>query len=91
MSAVVHVPASLAGHTGGSREVTVTGADLAAVIDEMEVLHPGIKPAICDDRGALLRFVAIFVDGVDVRSLDGLKTSVGPEAEIDILAAIAGG
>ena len=91
MSAVVHLPSTLSSLANGARDVSVTGTDLVAVIEELESLHPGIRQELCDERGGLFRFVAVFVDGMDVRTLDGLETTVGTDAEIDIISAIAGG
>lgn len=91
MSAMVHLPASLSSVTDGGRHVRVSGTNLASVIDQLELIHPGIRAELCDEQGRLFRFVAVFVDGMDVRTLEGLNTTVGTDAEIDIIAAIAGG
>ena len=91
MSVRVRIPYIMSAHTDGCREIVVSGSDLAAVIEALEARYPGIRQKLCDDRGRLLRFLAVFVDGSDVRTLQGLETPVGPDAEIDILAALAGG
>ena len=91
MSATIHIPYSLSAHTDGCREIDASGADLAAVIEDLESRHPGIRQKLCDEHGRLLRFLAVFVDGSDVRSLQGLATPIGPDSEIEILAALAGG
>ena len=79
------------GLTGGQTEVAAAGETLNALLDHMESQYGGIKRALCDEQGRLLRFVAIFVNGVDVRTLQGMATAVAPDAEIDIVSAIAGG
>ena len=91
MSVLVRLPASLATHTGGAGEIPVEGETLAEAVEALTSLHPGIGPVLCDDRGNLLRFVAVFVDGVDVRGLQGMATPLTPEAEIHFVMAIAGG
>jgi molybdopterin synthase sulfur carrier subunit len=91
MSATIRIPDMMSSHTDGCREIAVSGTTLAAVIEDLAARHPGIRQELCDERGSLLRFLAVFVDGSDVRSLQGLATPVGPDAEIEILAAFAGG
>ena len=91
MSAVVFIPASLVHHIEQSQRVTVTGETLGAVIEQLEPDFPGIRKALCDDAGRLHRFLAVFVDGVNARTLQGLETPVGSESKIDIVTAFAGG
>jgi molybdopterin synthase sulfur carrier subunit len=91
MSAIVSIPTALSHHTNGVRQLSVNGENLNAVIEEIESSHPGVKEALIDDHGALRRFVIVFIDGVDVRTCQGLETHVGPQSEILIIRAIAGG
>jgi molybdopterin synthase sulfur carrier subunit len=91
MSVTIRIPTALRGFTGGLTEVVASGVTLNALLDDMEAQHGGIKQALCDEHGRPPRFVAIFVNGVDVRTLQGMKTAVAPDAEIDIVSAIAGG
>lgn len=41
--------------------------------------------------GELNRFVMIMVNGIDMRALNGLDTTLEPDSEIQMLPAIAGG
>ena len=47
--------------------------------------------ASCDGDGGLRRFVNVYVDGEDVRTLDGLETPVREGGQLTILPAVAGG
>lgn len=91
MNISIRIPAALRGFTGGLTEVVASGRTLGAVLDDMEARYRGVKLALFDKQGRPLRFVAIFVNGVDMRALQGLETPVSPGAEIDIVSAIAGG
>lgn len=91
MSITIRIPTALRGLAGGLTEVSASGETLGAVLDDMEARYCGIRRALCDERGRPLRFVAIFVNGVDVRTLRGMETAVAPDTEIDIVSAIAGG
>ncbi len=91
MSAQVRIPTPLRRYTGGADAVSVEGATVGAVVDDMERNHPGIKERLCDEAGQVRRFVNIFVNGDDIRSLNDLDTPVGEGDEVAIVPAIAGG
>ncbi len=52
---------------------------------------PGALDRIMDERGEVRRHVNLFVNGENVRFLDGLKTAVPNDATIFVLAAVSGG
>lgn len=91
MNARVRVPTPLRRFTGGSEEVNATGATIAALVEDLEQHHPGIKERICDEKGKVRRFVNIFVNGDDIRFLNNLETAVKDGDEVSIVPAIAGG
>lgn len=89
--ATVRIPTPLRKYTGGQEEVSVEGSDIRQVIDALESAHPGIRERICDNTGAVRRFVNVFVGDEDIRFLDNLDTSVNEGDEVSIVPAIAGG
>jgi molybdopterin synthase sulfur carrier subunit len=91
MSVQVRVPTPLRRFTGGAEQVSVDGANIAALVNDIENNHPGIKERICDDQGNIRRFVNIFVNGDDIRFLDNLETALKDGDEVSIVPAIAGG
>jgi sulfur-carrier protein len=91
MSVQVRVPTILRTYTGGDSEVTAEGADLAAVLDDLDVKYSGIKARIVDETGELRRFVNVYVGNDDVRFLDGLATATPDGAKISVIPAVAGG
>jgi molybdopterin converting factor small subunit len=52
---------------------------------------PGALDRIMDERGDVRRHVNLFVNGENVRFLDGLSTAVPNGATIFVLAAVSGG
>ena len=52
---------------------------------------PGALDRIMDERGSVRRHVNLFVNGENVRFLDGLSTPVPDGATIFVLAAVSGG
>lgn len=87
----VRIPTPLRKFTGGAESVTASGATVAAVVQDVEGRHPGLKERICDDAGKVRRFVNVYVNGEDIRFLSSLDTPVKEGDEISIVPAIAGG
>ncbi len=91
MSIMVRIPTPLRKVTNGDDKVTVEGETLGLIIESMESQYPGIKGRLCDDQGELRNFVNIYVNGEDVRFLDGLDTATNTGDEVSIVPAVAGG
>jgi sulfur-carrier protein len=88
------LPAALRQYSGGSARVDVDlpdGADLAAVLDALDAACPRLAQRVRDERGALRRYVNVYIDGEDVRSLGGVGAPVPAGAEVLVLPSVAGG
>ena len=84
----VWIPSLLRDLTGGAETVTVPGASVRQVIDELDRLHPGARGRLCDGD-ALRAGLAVVVDNEVARL--GLLQPVGPDSEVHFLPAIGGG
>ncbi len=91
MSVVVRIPTPLRRVTGGQDKASVDGDNLVQVIESLEAQYPGLKERLCDESGDLRHFVNIYVNGEDVRFLDGLETAISSGDEVSIVPAVAGG
>jgi molybdopterin synthase sulfur carrier subunit len=91
MSVHVRIPTPLRRFTGGAEEISADGATVAALVEDLERNHPGLKERICDEGGKVRRFVNIFVNGDDIRFLNNLETVIKAGDEVSIVPAIAGG
>ena len=89
--ATVRIPTPLRKLTQGAEEVSAAGKNVGELIADLEAKFPGIKERICDDKGAVRRFVNIFVKDEDIRFAQNLETPVGENDEVSIVPAIAGG
>ena len=89
--ATVHIPPALRKYTQGQEEVSVEGANVRDLLGNLEKGFPGIGERICDDKGAVRRFVNVFVADEDIRFMDNLETAVKDGDEVSIVPAIAGG
>jgi molybdopterin synthase sulfur carrier subunit len=91
MSVKVRIPTPLRGLTGDKDVVAGDEGTLAACIEGLETAYPGLKNRICDDTGELRRFVNIYINGEDVRFMDGLASALKSGDEVSIVPAVAGG
>ena len=90
MAITVRVPTQLRTLTAGKEEVTGSGATVGALLDGLEVAHPGLKDRLLDAKG-IRRFVNLYLNEDDVRFLDGLGTPLKDGDTLTIVPAIAGG
>lgn len=91
MSIQVRIPTPLRNITNGLDLVEGKGANLEAVIDDLDVRYTGMRARLIDEEGEVRRFVNVFVNGEDVRFLDGIVTVINADDEISIVPAVAGG
>ena len=91
MSIVVRIPTPLRGLTGDQDVVDGEGASLSELVADLEGRYPGIAERVVDEGGEMRRFVNIFVNGEDVRFLDGMATAIAEGDEVSIVPAVAGG
>lgn len=91
MSVKVRIPTPLRTLTGGKADVAADGIDVAALLTDLEAHFPGISNRILDDGGEVRRFVNLFVNGEDIRFLEGVGTKLNAGDELSIVPAMAGG
>jgi molybdopterin synthase sulfur carrier subunit len=91
VSVSVKIPTPLRRVTGGVADVSAAGGTVRELIEDLERQFPGMRERLCDETGALRRFVNVFVGDEDIRFLDGLKTELKGGEQITIVPAIAGG
>ncbi len=85
---VVAIPALMRNLTDGEDSVTIPGATIREVIDNLETRYPGTKAKLCDgDR--IHPSIGVYVNGVVTRV--GMHERVDADAELHFLPAIGGG
>ena len=88
---VVKIPTVLRPQVGGNKEVELSGGTVAELVDALTEQYPSLRAQLLTDEGGLNRFVNVYVNGQDVRYLDGLATPVADRDEVRLLPAMAGG
>jgi molybdopterin synthase sulfur carrier subunit len=89
--ATIRIPAPLRKLVNDQEMVKSDAGTLADAITRLDGEYPGIKDRICDEAGQIRRFVNVYVNGEDVRFLDNVNTKLGPNDEVSIVPAVAGG
>jgi sulfur-carrier protein len=79
----VRIPPTLREQTGGQRELSAEGDTVRDLLDDLMSRFPTLKEQ--------LPFANVYVEGEDVRTLDGLDTEVKPGSTVILLPAMAGG
>ena len=87
---VVRIPPTLRGETEGAREVEARGETVRELLDDLMGRFPALRGQILRED-ELVPFVNVYVEGEDIRFLDGLETPVEDGDEVTILPAVAGG
>jgi molybdopterin synthase sulfur carrier subunit len=90
MAIEVRIPTILRTYTGGEKAVPAQGDNLAALIDDLEANHPGIKDRLLDGED-LRRFVNVYINDEDVRFIGGLEAALSDGDQVVVLPAVAGG
>ena len=91
MAVLVLIPTALQRFTKQQGEVHVEGVTVHDVLDNLVRHFPGLGAQLCDDRGAVRKFINLYLNNEDIRFLHGAQTAVQDGDEIAIIPAVAGG
>jgi molybdopterin converting factor small subunit len=86
----IRIPPMLRSETGGEREVRAAGTTVGELLDDLINRFPGLRPQLVDDD-EIAPYVNVYLEGEDVRTLDGLETPVHDGSTVILLPAMAGG
>lgn len=75
----------------GVKHLELDGATVGEVLEKLLALHPEMQGELFEAPGVLSERVSVFVNGRDVRYLQGLATPVGPDDVLDLFPPVAGG
>jgi molybdopterin converting factor small subunit len=90
MSIDIRIPTILRPYTKDQKSVQAEGANLGALITDLDAKYPGIGERLLEN-GALRRFINVYINDEDVRFLGSLDAQVKDGDSVTILPAVAGG
>ena len=91
MSVSVLIPSALRSFVDRQSEIEAEGATVGEALAHVAAQYPDLKHQIYEDDTKLRGFVNVFVDGTNIKKLNGLETPVAAGATVMIVPAIAGG
>ncbi len=86
----VRIPPTLRAEVGGERQVEADGGNVRELLDDLTTRYPALRTQLFEN-GAIAPFVNVYLEGEDVRTLDGLDTPVSGDQTVILLPAMAGG
>ena len=91
MGIKVRIPGPLRKLTNELDQVEITAGNIGELIDLLEKEYNGMKERLCDADGELRYFVNIYLNGEDIRFIEGMNTPTESGDEVSIVPAVAGG
>ncbi len=67
------------------------GVTVRDVLTALVQARPALAGRVLDEAGRVVQYVNVFVDGRDIRHLQGLDTPVEPDNEVYVFPPTAGG
>jgi molybdopterin synthase sulfur carrier subunit len=89
--AQIYLPTPLRRLTQGQARVSAAGRTVDEALAELERRYPGLKEQLREPTGEVRQFINIFVNGTEIRSLQGGATPLADADEVSIIPAMAGG
>ena len=89
--AEIYLPTPLRRLTRGQAKVVTTGRTVEEALSELERRFPGLREQLREPTGEVRGFINVFVNGAEIRTLQGPATPVGERDEVSIIPAMAGG
>jgi molybdopterin synthase sulfur carrier subunit len=92
VAVTVLIPGVLRGECGGASVLNLRSAPvLGALLDELASAHPRLHRRIRSEQLEIRRYVNVYVDGEDCRSIALLDTPLQQGSQVQILPSVAGG
>jgi sulfur-carrier protein len=89
MAILVRIPSPLRQYTEQKSEVMMEGNTIGEVLENLKIRFPEAGTRFFSTRTA--RFMNLYLNDTDIRSLNDLNTQVGEKDVLSIVFAIAGG
>jgi molybdopterin converting factor small subunit len=91
MAVSVYIPTPFRVHTGQAARVELEGADVGALLGELEARFPGLRGLVRTGAGDVHHHVNVYVNNEEIGALQGQATPLRAGDEVSIIPALAGG
>jgi molybdopterin synthase sulfur carrier subunit len=89
--AQIYLPTPLRRLTSGQAKVVADGRTVEEALAALERQFPGLRAQLREPTGEVRRFINVFVNGTEIRTLQGSATPLRDGDEVSIVPAMAGG
>ncbi len=87
----VRFPNVMKFYVGNQAEFIVEASSVSELIERIVEQYPNVKSHLVDSEGNLRRHFNIFVNGLHIRDLDGMDTTLMADDKVILMASAAGG
>jgi molybdopterin converting factor small subunit len=87
----IFVPTIMRVHTENQATVDVPGSTVSEVFENLLANYPTVRDLLRNTDGQLRPHINVFVNGDDIRGLDGERTGLTDRDEVHVIPAMAGG
>ena len=87
----LRVPTPLRAYTDRQASLELAGTTVGEAMANLIDRYPTLHKHLYDEDGVLRSFVNLYLNGEDIRHLDGVETALAPGDKLAIIPAIAGG
>lgn len=87
----VYLPTPLRRLAQGRAIVETSGRTVDEALAALEQRFPGLREQLREPGGEVRSFINVFVNGTEIRSLQGPATPLADGDEVSIIPAMAGG
>ena len=88
---VLRMPTPLRPYVEDQKEVKISATSVGEALQELAGCYPQLKRHLFDDSNRLRPYVNLFLNGEDVRNLQGEDTPLSEHDTLMIVPSIAGG
>lgn len=85
------IPAPLRSYTGGRSELTLTAETAGGLVEAFLEEVPTLRSHLIFQTGNLRPYAHLFVNGEDIRNLQGLDTPLDKDDRLTLVISITGG
>jgi molybdopterin converting factor small subunit len=87
----VRFPPVMKYYIDNQTELSVPAGTARELIDQIIEQYPSVKFHLVDGEGNLRRHFNVFVNGIHIRDLDGMDTTLHETDKVVLMASAAGG
>ena len=87
----VRLPTLMKYYVNNQREIVVPASSVAELLENLLAQYPALRPHLFDAQGNLRRHFNIFVNGANIRDLNGMDTPLTDGDKVILMASAAGG